>query len=156
MLQRVFSFLLGEAQPTRAGDDLKLAVAALLVEAARMDDAFDEAEHEVIVALLRHRFALDEITAEALLAAAEEAEAGATSAYRFTKAATERLTPTERIGLVEMMWEVAYADGSLTPDEDALVRRIAGLLHVDDLDRGEARRRVLARLGRGDGAAGAS
>ena len=154
MLQRVFSYLLGEARPPRDGNDLKLAVAALLVEAARMDDVFDAVEHEVILALLRRRFAIDEATAEALLAAAEKAEAGATSAYRFTKAATDQLTPEERIGLIEMMWEVAYADGALAADEDALIRRIAGLLHVDDLDRGEARRRVLARLGRNNGAPG--
>jgi uncharacterized tellurite resistance protein B-like protein len=154
MLERIFSLLLGEAQLPREGGDLKLAVAALLVEAARMDDVFDEAEHRTIVALLRHRFRIDEATAGTLLARAEKAEAGATGAYRFTKAAVEQLTPTERIGLIEMMWEVAYADGVLTPDEDALVRRVAGLLHVEDLDRGAARRRVLARLGLADGEVG--
>ena len=59
----------------------------------------------------------------------------------------ERLDAAERIRVIEMLWEVAYADGVLTGDEDALVRRVAGLLYVSDRDRGEARRRVLKRLG---------
>jgi uncharacterized tellurite resistance protein B-like protein len=45
-----------------------------------------------------------------------------------------------------MMWEVVFADGALDPDEDALLRRVAGLIDADDQDRGEAKRRVMARL----------
>jgi uncharacterized tellurite resistance protein B-like protein len=46
-----------------------------------------------------------------------------------------------------MLWEVAYADGVLDADEDALIRRVAGLMFVSDQDRGFARRRVRERLG---------
>jgi uncharacterized tellurite resistance protein B-like protein len=47
-----------------------------------------------------------------------------------------------------MLWEVVYARGNLTPEEDALIRKVAGLLYVSDRDRGLARQRVLHRLGR--------
>ena len=47
-----------------------------------------------------------------------------------------------------MLWEVAYADGKLDPDEDVLLRRVAGLVYVSDEDRVAARQRVLSRLGR--------
>ena len=50
--------------------------------------------------------------------------------------------------ILEMLWEVAYADGVLNPEEDQLLRRIAGLIHVSDRDRALARQRVLQRLGR--------
>jgi len=39
--------------------------------------------------------------------------------------------------------------GVLDPDEDALLRRVAGLIYVPDQDRGAARKRVLRRLGVG-------
>lgn len=66
--------------------------------------------------------------------------------YPFIRLAVEKLDEQERIQLIEMMWEVAYADGVLDPDEDALLRRVAGLLYISDRDRGEARKRVLRRL----------
>jgi uncharacterized tellurite resistance protein B-like protein len=46
-----------------------------------------------------------------------------------------------------MLWEVAYADGTLHDYEASLLRRITGLLYVSDRESGEARKRVLARLG---------
>ena len=46
-----------------------------------------------------------------------------------------------------MLWEVAYADGVLDPEEDAMIRKIAGLIYVEDRDRMLARQRVLARRG---------
>jgi uncharacterized tellurite resistance protein B-like protein len=150
MFDHVLSFIRGEVEPAKGGDDLKLAVAALLVEAARMDDTFNTSERAAILRLLGTRFSLDPAGANRLLAAADQAEAGAAGVYCFTKAVTDALTPAERIGLIEMMWEVVFADGALDPDEDALLRRVAGLIDVDDHDRGEAKRRAVARLGVSD------
>jgi uncharacterized tellurite resistance protein B-like protein len=56
------------------------------------------------------------------------------------------MAPGERTRVIEMLWEVVYADGVLEPEEDALVRKVAGLIYVDDVTRTEARRRVVARL----------
>jgi uncharacterized tellurite resistance protein B-like protein len=56
------------------------------------------------------------------------------------------MTPQQRSHLIEMLWEVAYADGVLDPQEDALLRRVAGLIYVSDADRVAARQRVLQRL----------
>ena len=48
--------------------------------------------------------------------------------------------------MIEMIWEVVYADGELHDYEDSLLRRIAGLIYVSDRDRGAARKRALERL----------
>jgi uncharacterized tellurite resistance protein B-like protein len=56
------------------------------------------------------------------------------------------MEPKARIGLIEMLWEVAYADGKLDPDEDVLLRRVAGLIYISDEDRIAARQRVVSRL----------
>ena len=52
-----------------------------------------------------------------------------------------------RIDLMEMLWEVCYADGVLHDFEAQLMRRMAGLMFVDDRDSGAARKRALEKLG---------
>ena len=63
--------------------------------------------------------------------------------YPFTREINIRLSQEKRAEIVEMLWKVAYADGVLDPHEDALLRQIAGLIHVPDRDRGLARQRAL-------------
>ena len=58
----------------------------------------------------------------------------------------KNISHEERGQILEMMWQVVYADGVLDPHEDALLRRIAGLIHVSDQERGLARQRALAKL----------
>ncbi|PKQ01791.1 MAG: TerB family tellurite resistance protein, partial [Alphaproteobacteria bacterium HGW-Alphaproteobacteria-12] len=53
----------------------------------------------------------------------------------------------ERVGVIEKMWEVVYADGVLDDYEANLLRRVAGLIYVPDRESGQARQRVIARLG---------
>ena len=59
------------------------------------------------------------------------------------------LDENQRIEMIEMLWEVVYADQALHDFEANLMRRLAGLLHVPDRASGEARKRVLQRLGSG-------
>jgi uncharacterized tellurite resistance protein B-like protein len=146
MFDRILDLLMGDGSRVEA--EVPVAVAALLVEAARMDDHFDPAERATIHRVLGRRFALDEATVGRLIATAERAVEGSSALYRFTRIVAERFDPAARVGMIEMLWEVAYADGVLDPDEDALIRRIAGLIFVEDHERGAARQRVLARLGR--------
>ena len=150
MFDRILDLLMPGDAP-RAAMEVPVAVAALLVEAARMDDRFDPAERTAIRRLLGQRFDLDAAAIDRLIDAAERAVEGSSALYRFTRVVAERFDPAARISMIEMLWEVAYADGVLDPEEDALIRRIAGLIFVEDHERGAARRRVLARLGQGLG-----
>jgi uncharacterized tellurite resistance protein B-like protein len=126
--------------------DLRLSVAVLLVEAARQDDQFDPKERAVIGELLARKFELAPGECAALLAAGEAQAGEMVQLHGHTSAIFEAMTPDERIHLVEMLWEVAYADGVLDPEEDLLIRRVAGLIAVTDRDRVLARQRVVARL----------
>ncbi len=134
-----------ESAPSRP-DDLQIAVAVLLVEAARMDDKFDEYERGTIEHLLEQKFELTHDETQQLLAVAEETAERSLQLHPFTRLAVERMEPKRRIRLIEMLWEVAYADGKLDPDEDVLLRRVAGLIYVSDEDRIAARQRVLERM----------
>jgi len=148
---RRLSSLLTEDAPkadTGAGaNDLQLAVGALLVVAATRDDMFDAAEEIAIERILRERFDLSEDETKNLLASATGKAAESLEMFGFVRRILRESDEAERIKIIEMLWEVAYADGVLDPHEDALVRRVAGLIYVSDRDRGAARRRVREKLG---------
>ena len=126
-------------------EGLQLALTALLIEAANCDDRFDERERGVIARLLESRFSLSRSDANQLLAAGEAAASESTELFHFTRIINDRLSFEERVELIEMLWEVAYSDDLLTGDEDALIRRVAGLIYVSDRERGEAKRRITQR-----------
>jgi uncharacterized tellurite resistance protein B-like protein len=133
--------------PAPQPPDLRLSVAVLLVEAARQDDHFDGRERAMIETLLARKFALTPDDCAALLARAEARAREMVQLHGYTSAIFDGMTAEGRIELIEMLWEVAYADGVLDPEEDLLIRRIAGLIVVTDRDRVLARQRVMARRG---------
>ena len=71
--------------------------------------------------------------------AAEQRVRDTAQYFPFTREISKRLSMEQRVGIVEMLWEVAYADGVLDPHEDMLLRQIAGLIHVPDRERGMER-----------------
>jgi uncharacterized tellurite resistance protein B-like protein len=151
-MKKLLSILLGDAGAfADAGGprfaDEHVAAAALMVEAARLDGAFEPAERQRIRELLERRFHLPSEMAGRLLEQAEHTATESVAWQGFTRAIKEALAPEERIGIIEMLWEVAYADGELHDYEASLLRRVAGLLYVDDKASGEARLRVMAKLG---------
>jgi len=148
MLDRLLDFLSGRAKPEalNAQDQSQLAVAALLVEAARMDRQFDDAERATIEHLIAVKFSLSDAATRQLIEAAEHAVQHSTQLFPFTNEISKRLSPEARVHLIEMLWKVAYADGALDPHEDMLVRRVAGLIHVSDRDRANARKLALDEL----------
>jgi uncharacterized tellurite resistance protein B-like protein len=126
-------------------DELQLALAALLVEAAYSDHRFDERERAVIARLLERRFDLPEAPARVLLAAGEREVERSAELFHLTRVINSRLSHRQRIELIELLWEVAYADGVLDQYEDSLLRRIGGLVYVSDRERGAARQGVIER-----------
>lgn len=147
MFNKLLARLTGGATAPASTGNLELSVAALLVQAAKMDDEFAAPERAAIERILADRFGLSGDALEQLVAAGEHSSEHSSQLYYFTRTAVEQLSAEERIRMIEMLWEVAYADGVLHPDEDALLRRVAGLIFVSDRDRGAARLRVLQRLG---------
>jgi uncharacterized tellurite resistance protein B-like protein len=149
MLDRLRTMFSSDGAATaRELDALQLAAAALLVEAARMDDDYDATERSLIASLLRERFDLDDDDTEALVAAADAATEDLVEVYGFARRVKDAFTPEERVRMIEMLWEVVYADGEVHDHEANLLRRVAGLIYVSDRESGDARKRVLDRRGR--------
>ncbi len=153
MLDRLKALLQGAragAADIDAHEKVRLAAAALLVEAAMMDGTLDDLERASILSLLQDRFRLTTEEAGELLRDAETSVDRSTQLQPYARSIKDGFDYDERVGLIEMLWEVAYADGQLHDYESNLVRRICGLLYVSDQDSGAARKRALARLGIGD------
>ena len=151
MIDRLKALLQGRDGRPAHGDDghddeeLRLAAAALLVEAALGDGDFDAREREVIEARLGAHFGLSEAETAALVVSAERAVAAGRELLPYTRVIKRRFDERERIRLLEMLWEVVYADDRAHDYEASLLRRIAGLIYVSDRESGAARKRVLAR-----------
>lgn len=143
MFDRLRRLFAAPARPAAEDDDLPLAVAALLVEAARADEQYEDRERALIDHALAARFELSPADAAALRARGEVAQAGAADLHRFTKIA-KSMPADMKIGLVESLWRIVLSDAARDPHEDALIRRVCGLIYVSDPDSGAARRRVEA------------
>ncbi|MBA4208895.1 MAG: TerB family tellurite resistance protein [Parvibaculum sp.] len=148
MLTKIKSFLLGAAEEKRdEAEDLRVAVVALLVRAATADADFGPEEKETIRRIVSECFELAPDEVGALIDAARTEEAETLDLHRWTQSVKQAYSEDERVQLIERMWEVVYADGVLDDYEANLLRRVAGLIYVPDRQSGEARQRVMARLG---------
>lgn len=149
MFDRFLSFFedrrtASEGHEGHTPDEFHLAAAVLLVYAASVDGEFDRAERDRIEWLCEHRFELAAEEAHALIEAAEREAGEAVQLLRFTRTIKDGFSYEERVHLVEMLWEVVYADRVVEAHEAQLMRRIAGLIYVDDRDSGIARSRARA------------
>ena len=116
-------------------NDYRLAAAALLVHVMSIDGAVTDEEQAVLRAILASRFGLDAKESEALVELAIAKDAEAVDLYAFTSVLNRALDEEGRCRIVEMMFEVAYADGGLSEFEDNLVWRAAELLNVGSRER---------------------
>jgi uncharacterized tellurite resistance protein B-like protein len=130
-----------------AADDYRLAAAALLVHAAEIDGSMSQAERGKLHALIKRRFGLDDAATDELVAEATEAEHEAIDLYHFTSLLNRSLDEAGRLRIVEMMWEIAYADGRVTEFEDNLIWRAADLLGVSSRERIALREQVAQARG---------
>lgn len=137
-----------EARPRDLSvDELHCAAAALMVEAAGLDGDFQESEREAILGALQDYFGVEAAEANELIQKAQASADDSVQLYGFSRIIKDRLERDERVKIIEMLWEVAYADGDLHDFEANLVRRVAGLIYVSDQESGAARKRVLKRNG---------
>jgi uncharacterized tellurite resistance protein B-like protein len=130
------------AAETFNDSDFRLAAAALLVHVATTDSEFNEKERDKLVRLLAERFELARDDAERLVESAVKADLEAVDLYQFASVLNRTFDDEERRRVVEMMFEVAYSDGSLSEFEDNVVWRAAELMHVPSRERVTIRREV--------------
>ncbi|MFZ1093852.1 MAG: TerB family tellurite resistance protein [Xanthobacteraceae bacterium] len=128
-------------------NDYRLAAAALLVHAAEIDGNISDVERTTLHQVIKRHFDLDETQTNTLLAEATQAEHEAVDLYHFTRLLNRALDEDGRRRMVEMMWEIVYADGRVTEFESNLIWRAADLLGISSRERIELGRRVASERG---------
>ena len=148
----VADFVDGEKHPSQFADnDYRLAAVALLVHAAAIDGDMSQNERDKLHFVVKRRFALDEALADELIDKATQAEHEAVDLYHFTSQLNRTLDEEGRARVIEMMWEIVYADGRRDELEDNLLWRAADLLGVSSWERIELRERIEKEIGKSDG-----
>ena len=138
MIRRLFDQVVdaisGSADDMADGIDrdaaLRMATAVLMIDVARADHVFDEAEFDRVLRLIESHFELAPDAAAELFNAASEQADDLVSAHEFTKVLHQHLDDDEKSRVVSLLWEIAYADGELDKYENSLVLKISDLLYV--------------------------
>ena len=120
----------------------QLAVASLMVTTALHDGEFDEIEKDEILKLLGNFYDLDNDKLNKLFEASYELVDKANDIHQFTSKINSFLSDEEKLMIIEMIWKIVIADGRIDDYENALVRKISGLLYVDDFKVGEIKKRL--------------
>lgn len=121
------------------------AAVALMVEAALSDGIYANLESDMIAEILIDSFGFDASRTDYLMQRGELLAEEAIGAHQFTKE-VKTLPETERVAVIEGLYRVALADGDKCKFEEAYIRHVASLLHIDDVSRANARQRAEARL----------
>lgn len=139
----VSEFAAGAKHPSAFGDDdYRLAAAALLVHAAAIDGEMSQPERDKLRSVIQQHFQLGDAATAELIEKATAAEHEAVDLYHFTHQLNRALNESGRAKVIEMMWEIVYADGSRDELEDNLLWRAADLLGVSQHERIELRQRI--------------
>ncbi|GIL02659.1 MAG: hypothetical protein BroJett030_25580 [Alphaproteobacteria bacterium] len=131
-----------EPAPAFADDDKRVAEAALMFHVIAADGIVTDEEKRTLSQRVSRHFGLTDEEAAQLVQAAREADAEAIDLYRFTSTLKRELDYQQRLGLIEGLWEMVFADGVVHELEDNVVWRVAELLDVETRDRMELKQRV--------------
>lgn len=112
------------------GHDIHVATCALLLEMANIDGEFAEAELRSLLSILQDRYRLSAEHADALMLEARRQLDDSIDLWRFTNRINQNYSVEEKERIIEMVWRIVYADGTLDSHEDYLVKKLSHLLRL--------------------------
>src|SRR3974390_469223 len=118
-----------------AEDDFRLCAVALLVHTASIDGSFADTERKRLHMIVKQQYGLDDAATNELIAEAVEVEHRSIDLYQFTSRLSRMLDEKGGARMVEMMWQIVFADDTVTEFEDNLIWRAADLLGVSREER---------------------
>jgi len=118
-----------------------IAIVALLVHAAKIDEDYTDKEKEMIKKVIMQLNDVNHDESENLLKASEKLEAESNQIVEFTKE-IKKYSMESRLNIIEIIWKIVYSDGTSDSYESKLIRRICGLLYVSDKDNGIVKNKV--------------
>lgn len=134
MLNKLSDFLSAIITPasieSRPEHTLQLATAVLLIEVMQSDADSTDHEQATILKILKENFDLPDTEVARLSELAHQTATAANDFHQFTSLINRELELSEKVRIIEYMWQVAYADSQISAHENHLMRKIADLLHI--------------------------
>lgn len=120
----------------------QLITATLLVEVSKADFSIDDKEYEKINDILQSHFNLSPQETQLLTQLATEHSDKIVSLQHMTRELNESLSQQEKVSIIELMWDIVYADGIKDRFEEQLMRKVSDLLYIDHADFIKARHKA--------------
>ena len=114
--------------------ELELTASILAYEVARSDGGISEQELEVLLNEIKKIAKIVNKSEEKILNIVEEYSKNSVSFYEFIEDINKDYTKEDKLSLIQFLWEVAYADSILEISEERLIRRIADLIKIKDIE----------------------
>tara|TARA_A100001011_G_C13966117_1_gene697326 strand:- start:2 stop:433 length:432 start_codon:yes stop_codon:yes gene_type:complete len=133
----MFSFFKKEKKEitdTKPSFEIELTAAVLAYEIARIDGDISKSELDILIEeikLISNKVGKKE---QEILNIIEIYSNDSTSFYEFVEDINKNYDKDEKLSLLGFMWKIAYVDGRLDVDEERLIRRLADMIRIKDID----------------------
>ncbi|MBW2631239.1 MAG: TerB family tellurite resistance protein [Deltaproteobacteria bacterium] len=141
----------GPAGREESFHDVRIATCALLLEMSQIDGDFSESEREGIISIVKREYEVDDEHITEIIETADKELKGSLDLWQFTNLINHNYTQEEKIKIIEMVWRIAYTDGTLDKHEDFLVHKLANLLRLTHQQLIDAKIKIREVMGIGSG-----
>ena len=126
----MFNFLKKKEVEKEKPKNLKLIALCLAFEVANADNDIDVRERDLILEKIKESIDLSVLTEKEIFSVIQEESEKRVSFYDIINDINQNLDKKEKIGILKMLWEIAYADKVLDVDEERIIRRSAEMLGI--------------------------
>jgi len=144
-LKKIFDHSKSNSQDNLLENELNL-LTGLMIEAAYTDGKIDQNEINKIIKVLTDTFGEKHSDAELAVKECLKKVDEPKSLHAFTSKFNKSFSKEKKIILIETLWEIILEDNEIHEYESNLIRRLAGLLYISDVDCGNAKKRILNKL----------
>ena len=117
-----------------ASFEIELTASVLAYEIARIDGIISDDELDVLMEEIKKITKKVNKSESEIIKIIETYSIDSVSFYEFIEDINKNYSKDEKLSLISFMWKIAYADGKLEVDEERLIRRLADLIMIKDLD----------------------
>ena len=126
----MFNFFKKKEVEKEKPKNLKLIALCLAFEVANADNDIDVRERDLILEKIKESLDLSVLTEKEIFNVIQEESEKRVSFYDIINDINQNLDKKEKIGILKMLWEIAYADKVLDVDEERIIRRSAEMLGI--------------------------
>ena len=126
----MFSFFKKKEEKKEQPKNLKLIALCLVYEVANADNDIDVRERDLILEKIKESIDVSVLTEKEIFNVIQEESEKRVSFYDIINDINQNLDKKEKIDVLKMLWEIAYADKVLDVDEERIIRRSAEMLGI--------------------------